>query len=231
MTVAGTGSVVEAELVAGRLSCPVCAGRLAGWGHALSRRVRVSQGWCWVRPRRARCSGCGVTHVLLPVLCLLRRMYSAEIIWSALVAKAAAGTAGVGWRRIAEGLGVPGATVRGWLRRFAGRAEAVRVFFTRAGLGVGIDLPAVAATGSSFADAVSALGLLMAAVRQRFSDSWASGPDGVSPPGWRVAGAASGGRLLSPGWPPTVGPAAGRRGEQTPMRRDTPGTAFNISCP
>jgi len=217
MTVAGTGSVVEAELAAGRLSCPGCAGRLAGWGHALPRRVRVPQGWRWVRPRRTRCSGCGITHVLLPVVCLLRRMYSAEIIWSALVARTGTGAAGVGWRRIAEGLGVPGTTVRGWLRRFEGRADAVRVFFTRAGLGVGIDLPAVAPTGSSFADAVSALGLLMAAVRQRFTDSWAlSGSDGVPPPGWQIAGAASGGRLLSPGWPPTaaITPAAGASGHR-----------------
>jgi hypothetical protein len=155
--------------------------------------------------------------VLLPVLCLLRRMYSAEIIWSALVARTGTGAAGVGWRRIAEGLGVPGTTVRGWLRRFEDRAEAVRVFFTRAGLGVGIDLPAVAPTGSSFADAVSALGLLMAAVRQRFTDSWAlSGSDGVPPPGWQIAGAASGGRLLSPGWPPTaaITPAAGASGHR-----------------
>ncbi|MDQ1304435.1 MAG: hypothetical protein QG671_262 [Actinomycetota bacterium] len=195
MTVAGTGSVVEAELVGGRLSCPGCAGRLGGWGHARARRVRVLGGWCWIRPRRVRCVGCGGTHVLLPVLCLLRRMYSAEIIWSALVAKA---VSGAGWRRIGEGLDVPGTTVRGWLRRFAGRAEQVRVFFTRAGLEVGIDLPGVAATGSVYGDAVAASGLLVAAVRQRFTGS---GPDDGLPPLWQVACAVSGGRLLFPGWP------------------------------
>jgi hypothetical protein len=197
MTVAGTGSVVEAELVAGRLSCPDCAGRLGGWGYARSRRVKVPDGWRWVRPRRTRCSSCRITHVLLPVLCLLRRMYSAEIIWSALVAKAASGS---GWRQVAEGLGVPGATVRGWLRRFAGRAERVRVFFTRAGLGVGIDLPAVASAGSAVGDAVAAVGLLAAAVRQRFAGSWPQ--DEGPPPGWQIVCAASGGRLLALGWPP-----------------------------
>jgi hypothetical protein len=123
-------------------------------------------------------------------------MYSTEIIWSALVMKAASGA---GWRGIAAALGVPGATVRRWLRRFAGRAEAVRVFFTRAGLAAGIDLPAVAPTGSVFADAVAALGLLVAAVRQRFTGP---GPVQMPPPGWQVAGAATGGRLLFPGWPP-----------------------------
>lgn len=157
-----------------------------------------------------------VTHVLLPVLCLLRRMYSAEIIWSALVAKAASG---VGWRRIAEGLAVPGTTVRGWLRRFAGRVEPVRVFFTRAGLGVGIDLPPVAPTGSVFGDALAAQGLLAAAVRQRFAGAE---PDEAAPPGWRVASAASGGRLLAPGWPGSDAAA---------MRRDTPEVASNTSCP
>jgi hypothetical protein len=125
-------------------------------------------------------------------------MYSAEIIWSALVAKAASGT---GWRKIAGVLGVPDTTVRGWLRRFAGRAERVRVFFTRAGLEIGIDLPGVAATGSACGDAVAALGLLVAAVRQRFAGS---GPGEGRPPGWQVACAVSGGRLLSPDWPPAV---------------------------
>ena len=213
MTVAGTGSVVEAELAAGRLSCPGCAGRLAGWGHALSRQVRVPQGWRWVRPRRARCSGCGVTHVLLPVLCLLRRMYSAEIIWSALVAKDG--------RRGLRGSG-GGGSPRAWGSR--GRRCAAGCAGSPAGprrCGCSSPGPGWASgstyrpwqpTGSSFADAVSALGLLMAAVRQRFTDSWAFGPDGVSPPGWRVAGAASGGTAVVPGlaahgcgpagWPP-----------------------------
>lgn len=137
LTVAGTGFVVEVELGAGRLSCPGCSGRLSPWGHARERQVRIAAGWCWVRPRRSRCSGCGGTHVLLPVLCLLRRVYSAEVILSALTAKA---TSGWGWRRVAALVGVPEMTVRGWLRCFAARAESVRVFFTRAGLSTGIDL-------------------------------------------------------------------------------------------
>jgi hypothetical protein len=67
-----------------------------------------------------------VTHVLLPVLVLARRADVAAAIGSALVAKAADS----GHRRIAVGLGRPAETVRGWLRRFAGRIEAVRVVFT-----------------------------------------------------------------------------------------------------
>jgi hypothetical protein len=45
-----------------------------GWGHARERVVRGEGGIGWrLRPRRSRCGGCGVTHVLLPVRCLLRR--------------------------------------------------------------------------------------------------------------------------------------------------------------
>jgi uncharacterized protein DUF6431 len=199
LTVAGTGSVVEVELAAGRLGCPGCSSRLAGWGHARARQVHTVDGSCWVRPRRARCSGCGVTHVLLPVLCLLRRMYSAEVIMEALVAKA---TTDAGWRRVAAVVGAPGTTVRGWLRRFAARAEAVRVFFTRAGLATGIDLAPAGPAGSAIGDALAAVGLLVSAVGQRFAAGGpAPGLAGEAESGWRVACAASGGRLLAPGWP------------------------------
>lgn len=204
LTVAGTGSVVEVELAAGRLGCPGCSSRLGGWGHARERQVRTVEGWCWVRPRRAKCSACGVTHVLLPVLCLLRRMYSAEVIMAALVAKA---TSGAGWRRVAAMVGAPGATVRGWLRRFAARAERARVFFTRAGLATGIDLAPAGPAGSAIGDALAALGLLVAAVRQRFAAGGAPPGPGLAGltaedvSGWQVACATSGGRLLAPGWP------------------------------
>jgi len=64
--------------------------------------------------------------VLLPVIALLRRADLAEVIGAALAARAA----GAGFRTVAAGLGRAEPTVRGWLRRFGGRAEAVRVFFT-----------------------------------------------------------------------------------------------------
>ena len=50
-----------------------------------------------------------------------------HVIGAALEAKAA----GVGHRSIATGLGRPVSTVRGWLRRFAARAEQLRAEFTR----------------------------------------------------------------------------------------------------
>ena len=79
-----------------------------------------------MRPRRGRCRGCGVTHVLLLVDALLRRADTVAVIGAALVAKAA----GRGHRAIATRLGRPPSTVRGWLRRFGSRAEPVRAAFT-----------------------------------------------------------------------------------------------------
>jgi len=119
---------VERRLAAGELWCPSCScAVLRGWGRTRSRQVRGPDGPVQLCPRRSRCTGCGVTHVLLPVSALLRRADTAAVIVSALAAKA---RCGVGFRRIAADLGRPGETVRGWLRRFAERAEAVRSMFT-----------------------------------------------------------------------------------------------------
>lgn len=211
LTVSGTGSVVEFELSTGRLGCPGCAAPLVAWGHARWREVRIAGGGWWLRPRRARCPRCEITHVLMPVLCLLRRMYSAEVIMSALMVKVASGG---GWRRVAAEVGVPGSTVRGWLRRFGARAQAVGVFFIRAGVATGIDVTPPGPTGSPVGDALAAVGMLVAAVRQRFAAVVAGVVFETVPVGWQVASAASGGRLLSPGWP-----------------GDTPEAASNTTCP
>lgn len=58
---------VERRLGSGALVCPRCSGVLARWGHARSRDVRDRTGSVRLVPRRARCTGCGATHVLLPV--------------------------------------------------------------------------------------------------------------------------------------------------------------------
>ena len=80
----------------------------------------------WLCPRRARCRGCGRTHVLLRAWCLARRADAGEVIGLALDAKAC----GDGHRMIAGRLGRPASTVRGWLRAFTRRAEQVRSVFT-----------------------------------------------------------------------------------------------------
>jgi hypothetical protein len=120
-------SLVEAELVGGRLGCPSCRGVLGPWGHGRERVLRCLSGDWLLRPRRARCRRCLGTHVLLPDLALLRRQDEVVVIGAAIEAK----VAGSGFRSIASGLGVRAGTVRGWLRRFAERAELLRAYFTR----------------------------------------------------------------------------------------------------
>ncbi len=112
-----------------------------------------------IRPRRARCTGCGRTHVLLACVMLARRADCAEVIGAALVAKAS----GVGHRRIAAAAGVPEATVRGWLRRFTARAWAWRDVFTSLVMALDPEPEPVRVCGSVFADAVSVMGVAAAA--------------------------------------------------------------------
>ena len=113
--------VVEADLVAGRLCCPVCDGPLAPWGFARERTVRLLDETRLLRPRRACCRRCERTHVLLPAWALARRRDGTEVIGRALLAKAN----GQGHRTIAAALGRPPGTVRGWLRTFTRRAGAI----------------------------------------------------------------------------------------------------------
>lgn len=135
-----------------------------------------------------------MTHVLLPVSGLSRRADVVEVIGAALQMKAA----GAGHRRIADRLGRPHSTVRGWLRRFAARAALVAGVFTSHLVALADDpsvvLPAPAA--SVFGDAVAAVIAASVAVRVRFPM--------VAAPVWRVASAVSRGLLLAPGWPPPV---------------------------
>jgi hypothetical protein len=128
--------------------------------------------------------------VLLPVLALARRADLAEVIGAALAARAA----GAGYRAVAARLGRPVDTVRGWLRRFALRAGALRVAFTVLLVDTGPDPVVPAATGSGFADAVAAIVGAAVAVAGRWPVLGA-----VSP--WLAASAVTGGRLLFPSWP------------------------------
>jgi hypothetical protein len=111
--------------------------------------------------------------VLLPDCVLLRRRDEVSVIGAAIEAR----VAGVGHRQIAEQLGVPKDTVRGWLRRFACRAEQVRGHFTRWALVLEVEFGPVLPAGSAVAVRAWVL---------RF------GPGGV----WRIACWLSGGVLL-----------------------------------
>ena len=93
--------------------CPDCGQPLRPWGHARERTVRDLGGeLVTVRPDRALCPGCEVTHVVLDARLLPRRANAAGLIGQALAAAAL----GSGHRRIARDLAVPAATVRGWIR-------------------------------------------------------------------------------------------------------------------
>jgi hypothetical protein len=193
VTVDGDARVVERRLAAGRLRCPVCQGRLAGWGHARLRVIRGEGGIGWrLRPRRSRCAGCGVTHVLLPVSCLLRRADGVAVIWAALAGKAV----GLGHRPVARLLGRPESTVRDWLARFASRAELVRGVFTVWLCALDADPPPLPPAGSPAADAVAAITAAAGAARRRWAEQLVSVSPGV------LASSVSAGRLLSPSWAP-----------------------------
>jgi len=116
MMIVGNVEQGEAALLAGQIACPGCTARLRPHGHARHRTVRgLGDARLDVRPRRARCEGCGRTQVLLPSALSVRRADSLEVIGTALTAKAAGG----GHRSIAARLGRPLSTVRRWLRRAA----------------------------------------------------------------------------------------------------------------
>ncbi|TXH22325.1 MAG: helix-turn-helix domain-containing protein [Mycobacterium sp.] len=184
---------VESRLSAGEIGCPTCRdGVLAGWGYA---RVRQIEGLGDpVRPRRARCRACLVTHVLLPVTVLLRRAYAAKRIWAALTARAE----GFGHRRIGVRLSIPATTVRGWLRRVGSRLETTRVWFLQVAVTAGVDVTIPESTGCVWGDVVAAVAAATAAIRFRFGAVGLLGAVTAE----QVAVAASGGRLLAPRWSP-----------------------------
>ena len=187
-TVNGDRDEVERQLAGGELACSSCGGVLGGWGNARLRRVRVAEGPdAEMVPRRSRCRQCGATHVLLPVWCLLRRADAAAVIGAALEA----GAAGDGHRKIAGLVRRPASTVRGWLRRFAGRAEEVRVFFTVLLARTGPDPVMPAGAAGPVAAAVAAITGAAVAVAARW-------PQLGEVPVWVAASAASGGLLLAP---------------------------------
>ena len=138
-------SVVEADLAAGRLCCPVCEEPLSPWGFARERTVRLLDGTLM--------RGCD--EVLLPAWAVARRRDGAEVIGRALLAKANE----QGHRTIAAQLRRPPGTVRGWLRTFARRAEPVASSARRWTHALDASADDAIAPGSLIVDAVDALGI------------------------------------------------------------------------
>ncbi|MER5485956.1 DUF6431 domain-containing protein [Streptomyces sp. NPDC002812] len=181
------GLLVEGRLRAGELLCPSCGAVLAPWGHGRAREIRGDLGSrLFVRPRRSRCTGCQVTHVLLPEVVWPRRMDAAEVIGSGLEIAAI----GMGHRQIAARLGLAEGTVRSWLRRFRRRSEDVRRYFTVALVALADDPVMPDAGPSALADAVSAV----AAAHQAATTKWSHM---LTVSRWEFAGRAIGGRVLT----------------------------------
>ncbi|WP_223840070.1 DUF6431 domain-containing protein [Saccharopolyspora pogona] len=178
----------EVDLHAGALSCPHCSAVLRPWSSASARQIRQLDGsHSLVRPRRARCSGCRATQVLMPAWCLPRRADAAEVIGAALVAKAR----GQGYRSIARELGRPVSTVRHWLRGVRGdqvewlrRQGVQRTFELDQDLLVDLTVQATA-----LGDALCALAAAVLAWRRRFARPVQA---------WTLIGVFTAGRLLAP---------------------------------
>jgi hypothetical protein len=97
-----------------------------------------------------------------------------------------------GHRRIAALLGRPPETVRGWLRRFAGRVEAVRAVSTRWCQALNPDPVLHGPAGSAWADAIAAVTACLSArgpLRRRGG--------GLAGRGSGVGGAAAGAELAT----------------------------------
>lgn len=168
------------------LACPDCTGRLRPWGYARRRRLRGRNGQgVWVRPPRARCADCSVTHVLLRAEAPLRRADTIEVIGPALLAHAQ----GQGHRAIADDLGVPPDTVRGWIRTVSSRASWLQATATAWTYRYDPHHVPSVPTASPLADALSALGAAAAATRRLL-------PSAGTP--WALIALIARGRLLAP---------------------------------
>ena len=176
MLLCADAAAASADLAGGMLACPSCrAGRLKRWGYGRERAVRLLGGaTARLRPQRARCGSCRRTQVLLPSWCAPRRADAIEVIGTA----AAMALAGAGYGRIGAGLGVPAATVRGWLRRLRSAAEAMRQDAMRQlGFAGGLaDPPLPGPAASPLGDALNAVAACVHAAITRFglsrADLW-----------------------------------------------------------
>ena len=148
-----------------------------------------------LRPRRARCRTCRVTHVLLPAVVAPRRADTTAVIGSALLASAR----GTGYRRIAAQLDRPLSTVRRWIRavRDPAHVEWLRtqgmVWLARVDLDV---INTLAPQATRLGEALTALAAAALTLRAR-----------VVPhvPPWTLIGQITHGRLVGPPAPARPG--------------------------
>jgi transposase-like protein len=172
-------------LAAGMLRCP-CGGMLRAWGHARVRTVRGLDQVRQVRPDRARCRSCAVTHVVLAAGVLPHRGYGLDVIGAALLGAAR----GHGHRVLATRLTVPAATVRSWLRRARTNSEALRRLGVQTVVALDPELLPTRVGPTRLAEALAALAAAALAVVRRFG--------GDERDLWPVIAVLTGGRLLAP---------------------------------
>ena len=116
----------RAALHARVLPCPEdgCSGRLQPWSAARPRTVTVRVGErVRLTPDRGRCGSCRVSQTLLPAWYVPRRSCGIELIGAAIGGHV---NVGHGHAQVAHMLGLPHATIRGWLAPIKGAAAAVR---------------------------------------------------------------------------------------------------------
>lgn len=168
------------------MRCPACSGELGSWG-SYGRRVRVGRARFRLLVRRSRCRACECTHALLPGFLLGRRLDVVDAVGCALGMAAD----GRGYRPVAVALGLPGSTVRSWLRRLRARADVLRGWF--------VALAAwMAEPPARPPPQASGLGLLVRAVADAFlAARLRLGPGAVTGGVWAFGSAATGGWLLA----------------------------------
>jgi len=205
---AGVGviEVVDAEagrraLAAGVLRCP-CGGTLRAWGHAKPRTVRGLDQTRQVRPDRACCRACTVTHVVLAAGVLPHRGYGLDVIGAALLGAAR----GHGHRVLAARLKVPTATVRSWLRRARINSDAVHKLGVQTVVALNPELLPTRVGPTRLGEAIAALTAVALAVVRRFG--------GDERNLWPVIAVVTGGRLLAPA--PSSSAAGPRSGSTLP---------------
>ena len=163
----GDQAQIEADLVAGRISCRRCGERLAPHGFGVEREVRTLGGSTRLRPRRAICASCRHTEVLGPAWMLPRRRDSAEVVLSAWRQR----VAGASPRQVASLLARPLSSVRRWLAELSAHAEDLRSAATRRLHELDPCPPVLQPAGSTLGDALEAVGQAIAAAVRRFGPS------------------------------------------------------------
>jgi transposase-like protein len=180
-----------------RPRCPACRSALIFWSgyERFVRRAGTSHR-LWIR--RGKCRACKVTHALLPVFLLRRRLDPAAVIGGAVARM----LRGVGARPVADALGVPHTTARDWRRRHRARAPTWLARAEALIVELGGELPRWSADVEH-----AAIDALITAWRRA-----ASRATGTPPPGlWQFVSAVSGGSWLStttsPPWASPLGPS------------------------